>query len=449
MGNNKLKKNITLIPALAIVIGTVIGSGVFFKPKAVFSATGAPGLGMFAWILGGIITIAAGLTAAELAAAIPKTGGAVTYLKETYGDLWGFLFGWAQTCIYFPGTIAALGIIFGTQTAALLGLSSKTITPIAIAIVLLLTIFNILGGSRASALLQTIATTCKLIPLVLIIAAGFMMGDGGTGNFFPMVTSNQAVATGLGSALIACMFAYNGWINVGAIAGEMKNPGKDLPKAIVGGLVIVMVIYVSINAAYLFVLPASDLAVSATPAADVAVKLFGVIGGKIIISGILISIFGTLNGYIFTVPRVPYSLALENKLPASKWLSKLHPKTASPINTTILIVGVAIIYIFTGSFDQLTNLAIFVMWLFYVLTFVGVFVLRKKQPKLLRPYKVPLYPVVPMIAIFGGGYIIINTLITQPKNSVLGILITLIGVPVYFARKSKFKPADEIDEKAA
>jgi len=449
MGDNKLKKNITLIPALALVVGTVIGSGVFFKPKAVFTATGAPGLGMVAWILGGIITIAAGLTAAELAAAIPKTGGAVTYLKETYGDLWGFLFGWAQTCIYFPGTIAALGIIFGTQAAALLGLSSKTVTPIAIGIVLFLTLFNILGGSKASASLQTIATACKLIPLFLIIAAGFMKGDGGTANFLPMVSSEQSVATGLGSALIACMFAYNGWINVGAIAGEMKNPSKDLPKAIVGGLVIVMAIYVSINAAYLYVLPASKLAVSATPAADVAIKIFGVMGGKIIISGILISIFGTLNGYIFTVPRVPYSLALENKLPASKWLSKLHPKTSSPINTTLLIVSMAIIYIFTGSFDQLTNLAIFVMWLFYVLTFFGVYVLRKKQPKLYRPYKVPLYPIVPMIAILGGSYIIVNTLITQPKNSLLGILITLIGIPVYLARRSKFKLGEEIYKKAA
>lgn len=437
MSNNKLSKNIGLVTALSLVVGMVIGSGVFFKPKAVFEATGAPGLGMIAWILAGIITMAGGLTAAELGAAIPKTGGMITYLKESYGDTIEFLLGWAQSVIYFPGTIAALAIVFGTQTAQLLGLSDNLIKPIGITMIIFLALVNILGGSKVGGAVQTFATAGKLVPLVLIIIVGLLKGDGGSANLFPVVAPDHPVVTGLGSALIACMFAYNGWINVGAMAGEMKNPTKDLPRAIIGGIMIVMAIYVSINIAYLFALPAGKLAVSSTPAADAATAIFGVHGGKIVSIGILVSIFGTLNGYLFAPPRVLYELGSENKLPASKWFAKLSDKSGSPVNSTMFLMVLGIIYLFSGKFDQLTNLAVFVMWMFYVMTFIGVFILRKKKPELERPYKVPLYPFVPLVAIIGGIYILVNNLITQPLNAGLGILITLLGLPIFIAKKSK------------
>lgn len=442
MKNNKMNKNIGLIETLSIVVGMVIGSGVFFKPTAIFTATGAPGLGMVAWVLGGLMSISGGLTVAEIGAAIPKTGGVIIYLKEIYSDIWGFLFGWAQTVIYFPGIIAALAIIFGTQVVALLGLSKTLITSIAVAIVLFLAVLNITGGPKASAKLQIVATICKLIPLVFIIIVGFIKGDGGAARLLPMTSPGHPVVTGLGSALLAVLFAYNGWINVGAIAGEMKNPGKDLPKAIIGGLSIVMFIYTAINIAYLFVLPANKLAATATPAGDVANILFGSNGGKIITLGILVSIFGTINGFLLTTPRVPYALAIENKLPASEWFTKLN-KNGTPVNTTILIVALAIAYIITGKFDQLTSLVMFVMWVFFVMTFIGVYVLRKKQPNLYRPYKVPLYPFTPSVAIIGGSYVIINTLLTQPFNAGLGIVFTLIGIPIYMSRKSKIKFSQE------
>lgn len=448
MKNNKMNRNIGLIETLSIVVGMVIGSGVFFKPTAIFTATGAPGLGIIAWVLGGLMSISGGLTVAEIGAAIPKTGGVIIYLKEIYSDIWGFLFGWAQTVIYFPGIIAALAIIFGTQVVALLGLSKTLITSIAIGIVLFLAILNIVGGSKASAKLQIVATTCKLIPLIFIIVVGFIKGDGGAARMLPLTSPDHPVVTGLGSALLAVLFAYNGWINVGAIAGEMKNPGKDLPKAIIGGLSIVMFIYTAINVAYLFVLPANKLAATATPAGDVANILFGSNGGKIITLGILISIFGTINGFLLTTPRVPYALAIENKLPASEWFAKLN-KNGTPVNTTILIVVLAIAYIITGKFDQLTNLVMFVMWFFFVMTFIGVYVLRKKQPNLYRPYKVILYPFTPCVAIIGGSYVIINTLLTQPLNAGLGIVFTLVGIPIYMSRKSKIKLFQELNDKAS
>ncbi|MCH5138116.1 amino acid permease [Clostridiaceae bacterium UIB06] len=442
MSKDELKKEIGLIPALAIVIGMVIGSGVFFKPRAVFSATGAPGLGIAAWVLGGIISIAGGLTAAEISAAIPRTGGMVAYLEETYGDLWGYLLGWAQIVVYFPANIAALSIIFATQVISLIGLSDGMLIPIAIIATIFLLCMNSLG-SKTGAAIQTISTFGKLIPLIAIIVVGLVKGDGGVVRLFPMTAVNHPIGTSLGSALVATMFAYEGWINVGAISGEMKNPAKDLPRAIVGGLSLVMAVYILINIAYLFVLPASALAATKTPAADVATIIFGASGGKIITIGILVSIFGALNGYILTGMRIPYAMALENKLPASKWLSKLHPTFKAPINSGILVTIVSILLILSGKFDQLTDLLVFVIWIFYCMTFYAVIVLRKNQPNLHRPYKVPLYPIMPAIAIIGGLYIILNTLFTQPLNAGLGIVLTLIGYPIYKSRKGKFTKAED------
>ena len=433
-----LQKTIGFVPALAIVIGMVIGSGVFFKPHAVFTATGAPGLGLIAWVVGGIITIAGGLTAAEIAAAIPKTGGMVAYLEETYGPIWGYLLGWTQTVIYFPATIAALGIIFSKQVLSLLGLSGGMLIPIAIIVIIFLVIMNSLG-SKTGGTIQTVATVGKLIPLVAIIIMGLLSGDGGTANLVPMTVVDHPVATSMGAALIGIMFAYDGWINVGAIAGEMKNPGKDLPKAIIGGLSIVMAIYVLINVAYLFVLPASALAATETPAADVAKILFGASGGKVITIGILVSIFGALNGYIMTGMRIPYAMAVENRIPFSKVLSKLHPKFETPVNCGILIAVISIAMSFTGKFDLLTDLAMFVIWIFYVMTFLAVIVLRKTRPDMERPYKVPLYPVVPLIGILGGVYMIINTILTQTMNAGIGLALALIGLPIYFIMKNKTK----------
>lgn len=436
MEKNVLKKEIGLLSASAVVIGMVIGSGVFFKPTAIYTATGAPGLGMIAWILGGIITLAGGLTAAEVAAAIPRTGGMIAWMEETYGDVWGFILGWVETVVSFPANIAALAIIFATQVVSLLGLNDGMLVTIAIISIIFLIVMNCLGA-KVGGNIQTVFTIAKLVPIFAIIVFGIINGNGGVVRLFPVSVASHPIATSLGSALLATMFAYDGWIHIGNISGELKNPQKDLPRAIIGGLLFVIVVYVLINMAYLFVLPASALAATKTPATDVATILFGSAGGKIITIGILISIFGTLNGNVLTSMRVPYAMAIENKLPGSKLLSKLNPKTSTPIYCGVLIGIISIIMTLAGNFNQLTDLLIFVLWIFYVLTFIAVIVLRKKRPELKRPYKVPLYPAVPLIAIVGGLYIIINTMITQSLNAGLGLLLTVIGLPIYFIKKRK------------
>lgn len=430
--SNQLKKTLGLSAALSTVVGMVIGSGVFFKPQAIYTATnGAPGLGIIAWIVGGIITITAGLTAAEVSAAIPRTGGMMVYIEEIYGQKLGFLTGWMQTVLFFPGTIAALAVIFAQQVAELLGYlpsDMMIVLPVAIGIILFIALLNTVGSSLGGTI-QTIATIGKLVPLILIIIFGFIKGNGNP-ILDPMVGQGKTVAGTLGQVLIATLFAYDGWINVGAIAGEMKNPGKDLPRAIVGGLSVVMAVYIVINIAYLWVAPASELATATAPAALVAQRIFGPVGGKLITIGILISVFGALNGYLLTGPRVPYTLAKQGTLPGSKTFAKLN-KGNVPANAIWLLAVLASLYALSGQFNLLTDLTVFTIWVFYVFTFVGVMKLRKDKPQLNRPYKVPLYPIIPLIAITGGLIVIVNQLITATMIALGGIIITLIGIPVY------------------
>ena len=438
MEKKQLQKNLGAAAALSTVVGMVIGGGVFFKPQAVYEITGGgPGLGMIAWVLAGIMTITAGLTAAEVSAAIPKTGGMMVYIEEIYGKKLGFLTGWMQSVLFFPATIAAISVMFGQQAAILLGNESLVI-PMTVGVILLIGVLNTFG-SKTSGAIQTVSTVCKLIPLVLIIVFGFIKGGGNNPIVQPLVAEGISPTGVIGQLLVAILFAYDGWINVGAIAGEMKNPGKDLPKAIVGGLSLVMGVYVVINLAYLWVLPASELAKYASPASAVAEVLFGSIGGKIINVGILVSVFGCINGYLLTGPRITYTLGKQKTIPVI--FGKLN-KNDVPANATLLMAVLSALYALSGQFNLLSDLAMFAVWSFYVLTFIGVMKLRKTHPNLNRPYKVPLYPIIPLIAIFSGLFVVLNQLLfAGAKSTVMslgGVVITLIGLPVYSYMTKKY-----------
>ncbi|MCI6668835.1 MAG: amino acid permease [Romboutsia timonensis] len=438
MEKKQLQKNLGAAAALSTVVGMVIGGGVFFKPQAVYEITGGgPGLGMIAWVLAGIMTITAGLTAAEVSAAIPKTGGMMVYIEEIYGKKLGFLTGWMQSVLFFPATIAAISVMFGQQAAILLGNESLVI-PMTVGVILLIGVLNTFG-SKTSGAIQTVSTVCKLIPLVLIIVFGFIKGGGNNPIVQPLVAEGISPTGVIGQLLVAILFAYDGWINVGAIAGEMKNPGKDLPKAIVGGLSLVMGVYVVINLAYLWVLPASELAKYASPASAVAEVLFGSIGGKIINVGILVSVFGCINGYLLTGPRITYTLGKQKTIPVI--FGKLN-KNDVPANATLLMAVLSALYALSGHFNLLSDLAMFAVWSFYVLTFIGVMKLRKTHPNLNRPYKVPLYPIIPLIAIFSGLFVVLNQLLFAGAKSTMmslgGVVITLIGLPVYSYMTKKY-----------
>lgn len=435
---NELKKTIGFMPAFMTVIGSVIGAGVFFKAAVIYKTTGTMSLGILAWVLAGVITICAGLTVAELAASIPEVGGMVVWIEKTYGKTAAFLLGWAQSIIYFPAMIAALAVIFSTQVLSLLNLDKIWHIPIAFITAASLMFLNFLGG-KTGGIIQTVATICKLIPLGAIIIFGLFQENSQPLQLFPIEAGKDiSFVGGLGGALLAAMFAYEGWTNVGSMAGEMKNPKKDLPRAIFLGLAVVMAVYVLINIAYLMSLPLDRVAGNQTVASEVAAKLFGGLGGKILTIGILISVYGAINGFTMAGIRIPYAMALSDQIPFKHVWTKLN-KSAIPVNSGLLLLVMSGIMMLTGSFDMLTDLLVFVMWFFYTATFFAVIILRKKDPNLERPYKVPLYPIIPIIAILGGMYTLISTLTSQITLALGGIGLTLIGLLFYKELHKKFK----------
>ncbi len=441
MAQQGLQKSIGVWSATSLVVGCVIGAGVFFKPFDIYQQTGgAPGMGMLAWIIGGLASIFAALTFAEVAVMLPRTGGMVAYLSEVFHEKLGFLAGWMQTVIFYPAFLAGYGVTIGRELSGFIG-NGDFALPIAMGVILLLVALNTLG-SKTSSGIQVVSTVCKLIPLVLLMVCGFLMGKGDNPIFTPLVGEGKNAGAVLGSTLLAVLFAFEGWTNVGAIAGEMKNPGKDLPKAIIGGVSIIMAVYFVINLAYLWVLPADQMMHLESPAAAVAKVLFGEMGGTIVQVGIIVSVIGAANGFLMSGSRVAYQLAEMGTLPGSKYLRKLNG-SQTPANAIILIGVLACIYSISGQFDLLTNLAVFSCWIFYTLTFVCVIKLRRTQPDAQRKYKVPLYPVIPALAILSGVYVVVSQLFLSGTQatvlSLCSIGVTLLGLPVYALVKKKAK----------
>nr|WP_203640730.1 amino acid permease [Levilactobacillus andaensis] len=428
----ELRREIGTFTALATVMGTVIGGGVFFKTASVVAANHSANMTLAAWILGGLLTICAGLTSAELAAAIPRTGGAMRYLEYAYGKPVGFLMGWAQMLVYYPANIAALSIIFGVQFVALFHLAAAWQLPVAILCGLSITGLNFLGA-KVGGTVQSIALIFKLIPIIVIVVFGLFAPAQTTIQLWPISTGDHiGWGSAFSSSLLATMFAYDGWISIGNIAGEMKHPERDLPRAIILGLALITVVYTLINLVFLKTLPIDLIAGNQNAAADASMKLFGQLGGKLVTIGILISVYGAINGYTLTGMRVPFAMAEEDSLPFSKYFRRLSRRTYVPYFAGSVQFGIALIMMFMGNFDVLTDMLVFVMWVFNCLIFLAVFKLRRKEPELNRPYQVPWYPVIPLIALVGGIFIIVTTLVTETGLAVTGLALTAIGLPIYF-----------------
>lgn len=422
-----LRRDLGLIPATALVVGMVIGSGIFMKPGKVILAAGDSTLALAAWVIGGIITLAAGLTIAELGVQIPKTGGLYACLDEVYGKFWGYLFGWVQTVIYGPALVGALGLYFSSLLIPFFNSSEELKLPLAIGTILFLSTVNSLG-TRYGGMIQSAATVAKLVPIALIVVFGLWKGNAQ----ILAMPSGASESAGMGAAILATLWAYDGWIGVGFVAGEMKNPAQMLPRAIIIGLGTVMAAYLAINLALLHVLPAAEIVTQGKLAAgSAATWLFGDIGGKLINIGILISIFGALNGYILTCPRVSYAMALRGQLPASSLLSQTS-RFGTPLNAIGMQFLLAVLFVTVGDPDRLTDLAMFIIWGFYILGFAAIFILRRKNGPENRPYSVPAFPLVPVIAIVGSIYIVISTIINNPADAVLALGITASGIPLYW-----------------
>lgn len=434
--DNLLKRVLGLPTATFLVVNMIIGSGIFFKTQGVLEITDAtPGFALLAWVSAGIINLCGGLTVAELSGAIPETGGMVTWLKRIFGEKIGYLAGWTYAFVFWPAYMSAQANVISLQLSRLFNINSSYQNIIAISFIVFLFVMNFMGA-KAGGIITNIFTVAKLMPIIFIVTAAFFFDRGSTGNLTPVLPAGGNAAgniTMFGAAILSCMFAYDGWQHAGTIAGEMKNPKKDLPKAITIGIVGVCIVYFIINLAYLYVLPAKMLVNTSAPAADVASVLFGKgIGAKLITVGIIISVFGTLNGSVLISTRIPYIMAVNNELPYSEKFTKLHPKFKTSFASFILMFVIGVTMTFLGTFNTLADMAMFSWWIFNVLAFIGVIKFRKDCPDIERPYKVPFYPFVPAVAITGGIIVLVSALITQTALALTGLALTGSGMIVYY-----------------
>ncbi|MFP5213075.1 MAG: amino acid permease [Acidobacteriota bacterium] len=427
-----LKQDLGIIGALSIVIGVVLGAGAFMKPAAVMAVAGNSSWALAAWGIGAVLSMAGGLTLCELGVLFPRTGGIYVYLEEIFGSKVAYLYGWMIATTFGPATAGALSGYFGSVFCLLFDIPHNYIPAVSFSVLAFVLFVNSIGVKQAG-YLQMLATFSKLVPILLLTVFGLWKGNGGVLNI-----AGEPTTAPFSIAIIATLFAYDGWAQVASVAGEIKNPSRVLPRAIIGGLIVLSVVYVTINLSLLKVLsPLQITALGHDAAAVASQKLFGLYGGNIITVGIAISILGGINGYLITVSRVLFSMAERGNLPGSESIRQIEPDSKAPVNASMVLVVMAFIYSQIFNPDRLADIAVFAVWIFYMLCFVAVFIARSKFPDMERTYRVPLYPVTPLIAIGGALYIIYGMFSTRPWDAVLSIALTLAGLPILYMLKSK------------
>lgn len=429
--NNELRRSLGFGSAISIVIGTIIGSGIFFKQASILDSAGSSTMAIAAWVFGGVITLTAGLTIAEIGAQMPYTGGLYVYVENLYGRICGFLAGWMQVIVYGPAIIASVAGFMSIMITNLFGIDAKWRIPVALITIIAIGLMNFLENNVAAAF-SVITTIGKMIPIAAIIIFGLFWGHQDA--LGQTVSEVNRSAGGFGVAVLATLFGYDGWILIANLGGEMKNPQKLLPKAIILGISSVLVIYTLITIGIFRFIPANMIhRLGENTTSYLATKAFGDIGGKLLSIGIIISMMGTLNGKIITFPRIVYAMARRGDLPFSRLLSYVTPKGKAPIIATVFIIILATIMMLFFDPDHLSDLCVFTIYCFYLMTFFGIFILRKKNKK--RPFSTPLYPLVPIIAIGGGVFVLISELFNDPAGVLLFVGIVVIGLPVLYVVK--------------
>ncbi|HQI35221.1 MAG TPA: amino acid permease [Syntrophales bacterium] len=436
-GKAGLKSELGLIPAMSIVVGVVLGAGAFMKPPAVLGAAGDSTTALLAWILGGLFSAAGGLTLCELGAMFPRTGGVYVYLEEVFGERTAFLYGWMIVFLFGPATVGALTGYFSSIFCLIFEISTPYIPVVAAGVLSFVAVVNCISVKTAGRV-QTLATACKLIPIVLLTIFGIWKGNG---QILAVTSTVGAAATSFSVAVLATLFAYDGWAQVASLGGEIKNPAKILPRAIIGGLAFLVIVYVSINIALLKVIPADQMVSLGHDASAIAAqKLFGIMGGNLISVGIMIAMIGGLNGYTMTLSRILYTMGVRGQMPGARIWGKIDESSSTPVASILFLLVISFFYSRMFDADKLSNIASFSNWIFYMLTFVAVFVARRTHAHIPRPYRVPLYPFIPLFAIGGAFYVFYGMLSTQPWNGALSIALTLAGLPVYWYMKSDHAP---------
>ncbi len=469
-----LQQKIGYWSAAAIVAGSVIGSGVFMKPATMAAQLGNPVWLTLVWIIAGLFSLFGALIYAELGAMMPETGGIYVYFRRMFGDFFAYLYGWAAFSVINTAAIAAISFVcaeyadyflklprFDSATEKsfvlhlpfignLYPLHNLGVKLLAITIVIVLTLLNYRSVKAGSAF-QLVSTFLKIAVIGALIIGIFVSGQGSFSHFFYAENSKEGIdlLSGIVVAMTGAFLAYDGWINITYVAGEIKQPQKNIPRSLITGVFACIIIYVLVNQAYLYVLPVEKMAGSALVASDAISIALGNTSGSIVAALIVISTLGAVNGNMMATCRITYAMGQDKVfLP---WVGKTHQRYRTPGNALWLHAIWTSAFIITGSFDMLADMFVFITWIAYLFGAIGIFLLRKRMPDHPRPYKIWGYPYVPVIFILFSSFYLITTVwndITnylnnrQPViNSVLGLVITAIGIPLYYYfRSRKLKP---------
>ncbi len=438
----ELKRDLGLWAALAIVVGTVIGSGIFRVPQAMILNVGTVRLVFLVWLVGGFLSLAGALTYAELAAAMPGAGGEYVYLTEAYGPLWGFLYSWTQMFVAKSGSIATLATAFFEYTAHFVPQFEVvwfTVGPFAVkygqvfalVLILLLGGVNYLGV-RVGGDIQVAVTAVKVGLIGLLILAGLIYAPppGQAAASMPAPAIPSSLFAGFIAALVGALWAYDGWNNVGMVASEVRNPQRNLPVSLIGGTAGVIAIYMLANWAYFRVLSPAEVGAHKLVAAEMMQRIAGSWGAGAVSLAAMISIFAALNGSILSGARVPYAAARDGLF--FKSAARVHPAFRTPGVSILMLSAWSAVLVLSGKYEELFDFVIFGSWILYAMATASVFVLRRTRPDLPRPYRTIGYPVIPLLFLAGAIVLEISTLWTKPRESIAGIALILLGLPLYF-----------------
>jgi amino acid transporter len=432
--------------AVSIVIGTVIGSGIFLVPAKMITEVGSTPMLFVVWVVGGLLSLFGALTYAELAAAMPEAGGEYVFLREAYGPFWGYLYSWTQLAVAKSGSIATLGAGFYLYLSVFAPALGKTVVKIpypigpgggpleirygqlvAIAVILCLCAVNYVGV-KSGGNLQVTVTVIKMVLIGAVVLVGIFSGNGDVAHFHQSAGASHGFV-GFFAALVGALWAYDGWNNVSMVSSEIRNPQKNLPRSLILGVAAVIGTYVLVNIAYFYVLTPSQVGHTDQVAAGMMAHLYGPAAAKAIAIAVMISILAALNGSILSGARVPYAMAHDGYFFSS--VAKVHPQDRTPGVSMILLSVWSCVLILSGWYEQLYSFVIFGSWILYAMTAASVFVLRRKRPNMVRPYRVAGYPVVPALFIVVAAVLLGTTLIHSPRESLMGLAFMLAGVPFY------------------
>lgn len=458
----ELARDLGLSHAGAVVVGTIIGSGIFLVPTEMMQAVGSARVVYLAWVVGGLLSFFGALTYAELGAMKPQAGGEYVYVRDAYGPLAGFLYAWTWFLIAKPASIATIttGLVRILETfpvfsflshacfshASFLHVSTShpfTVTYgqlVAIGATVLISWLNYIGVRRAGDF-QFVFTLLKVAIILGIVAVGFSYSGGTWTNFATEFTGAKGGVAGFFAALVAALWAYDGWNDLNMVAGEIRNPQRNIPLSLIWGVATVGALYILVNAAVQYVLPAAAVAGSERPASDAVALVLGHAGATLVSAGMAVSMLVTLNGTIMSGARVPFAMARDGYF--FKAIAEVHPRFRTPSLAIVVQCALAIaLLLLGGSFRQFFSLAIFAEWMFYMIAGSTVFVFRRREPLAERPYRVWGYPVVPAVFVLVSAALLYYTFTDNLKSSAAGCLAILAGVPVFyvFARRRAATP---------